>query len=271
MDIYWETLLNIMRISRKVTVVQPIVIGLLCLLMTGCNSKQSDRREHYFLRGYDELEFRDKNGITVPSDFYIGTIQINGQRSYQIRDTSLTLVNRYTGEPYSGYIRTFHRDRFNLNLQGEFEDGKMFRLRYWHPNRTLGMDADFMHQSWRIWNIGGNIMAESNEDETYYYYPEKDRNLIKEIISDTMRSYFDREGNLERYTKYSDSASIHYYPTGQKRAVFPFRRNGGMNGLVQEWYPNGQLKVQGLYENGEQVGTWVKFDSLGNVEEKIKY
>ncbi|MDR9417168.1 MAG: hypothetical protein RI564_12855 [Gracilimonas sp.] len=243
----------------------------LSLLIISCEGEIKENRAHYFLRGYDELEFRDQRGNAVYPSEYIRSIQLNGQRVYQLRDTTLTLVHKITDEPYDGYIRTFHRDRFNLNLQGEFEDGKMYRLRYWHPNRTLGMDANYRDGTQRIWSIGGNLMVESNEDETYYYYPGMNTNVIKEIISDTMRSFFDENGNLERYTIFSDTANIHYYGNGQKRTIFPYKNNKGLDGVIREWYPNGQLKLDGKYEDGEQVGTWIKYDSLGNVEERIEY
>lgn len=241
----------------------------LLFLVMACEADQANDRGHYFLKGYDDIEFRDTNGVMVPPHQFITTSQMNGHRSYRIIDTSLTLVNKRTGTPYDGYIRTFHRDHHNLNLQGEFENGKMFRLRYWHPNRTLGMDADYRNNSLSIWSGSGKIAVEANADETYYYYP--GRQAIKEIINDTMGSFFDPEGNLERYVIYSDTAAIHYNANGQKRAIFPFRQNVGLDGEVKEWHANGQLKVKGRYENGKQVGTWIKYDSLGNVIERKEY
>lgn len=241
----------------------------LSLLMSACSEEKSSRQEHYFLKGYDDLEFRTPDGVSVPPSQFIRERNPNGHRVYEVVDTSLTLVHKITDEPYDGYIRTFHRDRYNLNLQGEFEDGKMFRLRYWHPDRTLGMDADLRDNTLSVWTKSGNIVIEANADETYHYYV--GQNTIKEIVRDTMRSYFDAEGNLERYSIYSDTASIHYYADGQKRAFYPFKQNVGLHGRVKEWHPNGQLKMQGRYENRRQVGTWTKYDSLGNVEERIEY
>mgnify|MGYP003110128174 CR=1 FL=1 len=266
MDTYWETAFSIMKNEIRFLTAGLFLIS---VLMSACSEEQSARQQHYFLKGYDELEFRTTDGVKVHPDQFIQARQRNGHRFYEVVDTSLTLVHKITDEPYDGYIRTFHRDRYNLNLQGEFENGKMFRLRYWHPNRTLGMDADLRDSTLSVWTSAGKIGIEANADEIYYYYP--GQNAIKEIISDTMRSYFDTEGNLEHYSIYTDTASIHYYANGQKRAFYPFTQNVGLHGMVKEWYPNGQLKVKGRYENRKQVGTWTKYDSLGNVEERIEY
>ncbi|MEX0845603.1 MAG: hypothetical protein WD022_09985, partial [Balneolaceae bacterium] len=196
----------------------------------------------------------------MPVSEYISYTRINGFRAYTINDTSLILVNKRSGNPYSGYIRTYHRDRYNL--QGEFEDGKMFRLRFWHPNRVLGMDAKISEKSISLWNEAGVLGVSGNEKETYYYYP--GGQSIKEIISDTMRSYFNKEGDLERYTIIRDTATINYTGDGKMTSLYPFVRGKGLDGVVKQWHPNGQLKVTGRYKNGRQTGTWIEYDSLGN-------
>lgn len=267
MGIFLGIVFNIMK-NKPGKIILSFMTAVL-MLLAACEADQANTREHYFLKGYDDIEFRDTNGVMVPPSQFITTSQMNGRRIYRIVDTSLTLVTKRTGTPYEGYIRTFHRDRHNLNLQGEFEGGKMYRLRYWHPNRTLGMDADYRSKSLSIWTSNGKLVVEANADETYYFYP--GRNAIKEIINDTMRSYFDTEGDLERYVIYRDTATIHYNANGQKVSIFPFKKNVGMHGMVKQWYPNGQLKLEGRYENGSQVGTWIEYDSLGNLVERKEY
>lgn len=240
------------------------IVGLLSviLVVAGCGKQKTDEKEHYFLKGYDHLEFRDTTGVAVGPERFIQGVQRNSRRIYIIRDTTLTLVDKRSGEAYNGYIKTFQRDRYNLNLQGEFEDGKIFRLRYWHPNRTLGMDVDYRDRSLTVWNSAGNVAIEGNAAELYYYYP--GRNAIKEIISDTMHSQFDTEGNLVRYTIYRDTATLLFDGAGLKLREFPYMDGVGAHGLYKEWYQNGQVKVSGRYKEGEQVGTWIEYDSLGN-------
>lgn len=232
-----------------------------------CSQPDTNEKQHFFLKGYDNLEFRDTSGNPVPPKEYIIPSRTNGYRAYSVRDTSLTLVHKRTGHPYSGYIRTYHKDRFNI--QGEFEDGKMTRLRFWHPNRVLGMDANFQTKTMSLWNESGELGASNNGDETYYYYPGGKQ--ISQIISDTLRSYFNKEGNLERYTVTTETATIHYNSEGEMRAYYPFAQGVGLHGEVKQWHSNGQLKVSGKYADGKQTGIWIQYDSLGNEIKRENY
>jgi antitoxin component YwqK of YwqJK toxin-antitoxin module len=242
-------------------------IALLLLIISTSCKEVSNSREHYFLDGYDNLVFKDISGNTVlPGDF-ISRTTMNGYRYYRVRDTSLTLVHKRSGEPYTGYIRTFHRDRYNI--QGEFEDGKIFRLRYWHPNRILAMDQKFREGTLSLWSSAGSLVASANDDEVYYYYTGSQ--TIKEIISDTMHSYYNREGDLERYTVRRDTLSILYDSEGNMRRYFPFKPGVGLHGVIKEWHPNGKLKVIGEYVNGRQSGVWIEYDSIGRVVNREEY
>ena len=243
------------------------ILALCFLVLTTSCSEESNRREHYFLDGYHNLEFRDPSGNPVSPRDYIRKTSMNGYRYYRIIDSSLTLVHKRSGDPYTGYIRTFHRDRYNI--QGEFEDGKIFRLRYWHPNRVLAMDRNFRDKTMSLWSSGGSLVAAANDKEVYFYYSGSQD--IKEIRSDTMHSYFDREGELERYTVSRDTASLLYDGDGNLLRYLSFKAGVGLHGSVKEWYPNGQLKVRGEYVNGRQSGIWIEYDSLGNEVEREVY
>lgn len=244
-----------------------LVVLLGVMTFGACSQTDSNERKHFFLKGYDNLEFRDTFGNAVPPSEFIIPSRTNGHRAYSVRDTSLTLVHKRSGDPYSGYIRTFHKDRFNI--QGEFENGKIIRLRFWYPNRVLGMDANLTNKTISIWDASGVLGASLNESETYYYYPGGQQ--IKEIIQDTMHSYFDKEGNLQRYTVSTDTASIRYNADGEMRAYYPFVQGVGLHGEVKQWHPNGQLKVAGRYEKGRQTGIWIQYDSLGNEIKRENY
>jgi len=236
------------------------ISGYVLLLVIICScAEKSERNGHYFLDGYDNLEFRDTTGDPVSPREFIDRTSMNGYRYYRVQDTSLTLVHKRSGDPYTGYIRTFHRDRYNL--QGEFEDGKIFRLRYWHPGRELAMDQKFKEGTMSLWSSTGSLVVSANDNELYYYY--SGSQAIKEIISDTMHSYYNKEGDLERYTVRRDTVSILYDADGNMRRYFPFKPGVGLHGTVKEWHPNGQLKVIGDYVNGRQSGEWVEYDSVG--------
>ena len=220
----------------------------------------TEESPHYFLDGYDHLEFRDTLGRAVPASQYIDAVYMNSARAYQIRDTSLILYDIWAEEPYTGFIRTFHKGLYNL--QGEFRDGKMFRLRYWYSDRTLGMDANYEKETGSVWNQNGNLVVNWNVDEMYYLSPLTQ--TVRRVISDTLTSYYNSEGELTSYTIRRDTAFISYYEDGTPRFKFPISRTGERQGVVKRWYPNGQLKVIGRYNKGEETGTWIEYDSLGN-------
>ena len=233
------------------------ISGLLIALAACTNAPP--KKEHYFLDGYDHLEFRDTTGVAVPPKEYIGSSQVNGVRMYSIRDTSLVLFNTRSEEPYRGFIRTF--DSRDYNLQGEFQDGKMFRLRYWYASRRLGMDADYIKDTGSIWDKIGRLAVSWNAGELYYIDPATQK--ITEIRTDTLTSYYDKKGNLRSYTVRTDSSFVQYYANGQPRFKFPYSEVGPRSGKVRRWYPNGQVQVTGQYTNGEQSGVWIEYDSLG--------
>lgn len=233
---------------------------LICLLFAGACSTEEKTKEHYFLDGYDHLEFRDSTNTVVPTRQYIGSSQVNGVRMYIVRDTTLILYNTRSGEPYEGYIRTF--DSRDYNLQGEFEDGKMFRLRYWYANRLLGMDADYRKATGSIWDKLGRLAVSWNADELYHIDPSTQK--ITEIRTDTLTSYYDKNGNITSYTVRTDTSFVQYYANGQPRFKFPYSEVSPRSGKVKRWYPNGQIQVTGQYKDGQQSGVWIEYDSLGN-------
>ena len=258
MDTYWGT---VKTMTDKKSVKKGIgVLCLLILFVAGCSTNDDRSREHYFLKGYDDLGFYDREGNLVSPSNFISIHQVSGIRSYKIRDTSLVLLHNRSKEPYSGYIRTFHNERYNL--QGEFEDGKMFRLRYWHPNRILGMDMKYREEVGSVWNSSGSLVASINPSETYYYYLGSQD--IKEIVSDSMHSYYAKSGELERFTLRSDTSIINYDSNGILRSILSLQEGKGLHGPVRQYHPNGQLKMEGMHENGRQTGVWIEYDSLGN-------
>jgi antitoxin component YwqK of YwqJK toxin-antitoxin module len=247
--------INVLYVKNTV-----IFLVFLCVGM-GCSSEEK-KEEHYFLDGYDHLEFRDTVGQQALPQDYIYSMQINGVRGYFLRDSSLTLINTRNEAPYSGYIRTF--DGRNYNLQGEFKGGKMYRLRYWYGNRRLGMDVEYKKETGSIWTAGGKLAVNWNSEEMYYY--NMITRQIKQIRTDTLTSYFNEDGDLTNYIVRTDTAVIHYYADGTPRFLFPITESGEdrRNGVVIRWHPNGQIQVKGQYKNGWQNGLWIEYDSLGN-------
>lgn len=242
-----------------------LLLSIALLIFTNTCSNKDKSQEHYFLRGYDDLEFRNQlNGPVLPF-LFIQERQLNGIQTYQIINESLTLVNKNTGVPYTGPIRTFHW--YIYNIEALFEEGKIYRLRFWHPNRSLGMDMDYRRQSGMAWTRLGQPAIVWTPKETVYLNPSTQQ--VRQIMSDSLTTYFDENGEMRYYAIRTDSAWQSYYPDGSPRFFFPFNENGIRDGVVKRWYPNGQLRAQGTYKNGEEWGIWREYDSLGRLIQKL--
>jgi len=238
---------------------------LFLILISGLGCVHQAKPDHYFLDGYPDLIFKNFAGDPVPTRFFIVNETDNGSNTYRVLDTTLTLVDRKDGEPYSGFIRTFHWGIYNL--EAIFEDGKIERLRYWHPNRILGMDINFIEQTGQVWNSDGARSIYWNESQHVHFNPATQR--PREIQEDSLTTYFNNTGNIESYTIRTDTMSFSYFPDGTPRYFRPLGYRG--NGEVKRWHSNGQLRAEGRFRNWEEVGVWVEYDSLGNEVDRVDY
>lgn len=242
-------------------------IAVLFCVSMACSVNKDKVQDHYFLDGYDHLEFRNQSGLSVPPHQYIQSKPINGVRVYEILDTSLILYDTRDDENYTGFIRTFHRDR--NNLQGEFKDGKIFRLRFWDGRRTLRMDANYINQTGSAWYPSGSQALKWNAEEMYYYNGSS--NNINRIITDTSTTFFDNDGIMTHYVIRSDTSYFTYNGDGTPRFFMQVKEGGIREGLTKGWHDNGQLQMIGQYKDGVQVGVWIQYDSLGNEVDREVY
>lgn len=244
---------------------QLYIILFVLVIWSGCD--RDNERVYFFLDGYPELFFVNESGNPVPTSFFVEHINLNGMSVYQVQDTSLTLVYRKSRGPYTGFIRTYHWDIYNI--EGVFEEGKIKRLRYWHPNRQLAMDTDFRTGVGNVWTFSGQLSVSWDREEiqTRNHLTGK----IKSISNDTISYYFDFEGELNYYTTRNDSVYYQYYADGSPRFQLPVWHNGDRKGIVKRWHPNGQLQAIGQYLDGVESGTWIEYDSQGNEVERIEY
>lgn len=241
----------------------PIYIStVLCLIWMGCNS--NNQRPHFFLAEYPELVFTDKSGNPIPTRQYITHMSQNGMSTYIVQDHSLTLRYKKSKKAYSGFIRTYHWGVYNI--EGIFEEGKIKRLRYWHPNRQLAMDMDYQTGIGSVWNYSGALAITWDGNERQYRNPSTSK--IRQITNDSISYYFDIDGTLNYYTARTDSIYMQFYANGSPRFKIPIWNNGERNGIVRRWHQNGQIQVIGQYKDGKEFGTWVEFDSLGNEIER---
>ena len=231
--------------------------------MVGCQEKPVS--DHYFVDGYPELMFVNKQGDPVPVHFFVRNMNVNGSHMYEVRDTTLRLMNRLSGEMYTGFVNTYHWNIYNI--QARFKDGKILFFKFWHPNRTLGMHEDFEVGVGEVWNINGQRSLYWNSNERIYFNPTTQR--PREIREGNRISYFNFGGNMTYYRELTDSTNNTYYPNGSPRTAYPSSTED--TSLVLTWHPNGQLKTRGYFFEWEQVGEWVEYDSLGNVKTRLNY
>ncbi len=246
--------------------ITPIYIAAcLCLIWMGCSSNKS--RPHFFLAEYPQLYFTDEEKNVVHPRQFITHMSLNGVSAYIVQDHSLTLRYEKTDEPYSGFIRTYHWGVYNI--EAVFEGGKIRRLRYWHPNRQLAMDMDYISGIGSVWNYSGALAIIWDGVERQYRNPST--NKIRQITNDSLSYYFNLEGELSYYTSRTDSTYMQYYANGSPRFMLPIWNNGERNGIVRRWHQNGQIQVTGQYRNGEESGTWIEYDSLGREIERQEW
>ncbi len=240
--------------------------ALITIAVVAC-SKEQGPRQHYFLKGYEQLHFVDSNNVHVPVSAFMQWRQLNSTQTYQVLDKNLRLVHKKTGEGYTGPVRTFHWGSYNI--EALFEDGYIYRMRYWHSNRQLGMDADYKTGTGTVYDPHGRLTISWTKDEMQYRNPVTQH--LRQIISDTLTSYFGSDGRMSYYAYRTDTAWVSFYPDGKPRYFLPVARTGNFNGPVKRWYRNGQLRAEGTYTNGEESGMWTEYDSLGNILQEVNY
>lgn len=224
-----------------------LLIVLNLVIVLGCGPSE---RQYFFLAEYPHLVVRDASGTLLDPREYIRAVNRNSLRVYEIRQDSAKLYYRNSGETYSGYIRTFDRGRYNL--EAVFRDGNIKKLRFWYPNRELAQDMNYRTITGSAWTLTGDLAIVWSPGEVQYRYPATQN--IRQIVTDTLTSFFDAEGELDRYTVRSDTAFITYDDNGTRRFQYPVNREGLLEGIARRWHANGTIQVKGQYKNGREAG-----------------
>jgi len=56
----------------------------------------------------------------------------------------------------------------------------------------------------------------------------------------------------------------------KKRAVLEFE-DGKLNGDASFYYDSGNIKIEGIYKNGQKEGKWKNYTEDGNIFDKAKW
>ena len=84
---------------------------------------------------------------------------------------------------------------------------------------------------------------------------------------------FHENGVVDRIGRYRGGEKVGvwqaFYPDGAKWAEHQYEA-GVQIGPYTTWHPNGQVAIEGHYNaEGQPTGTWLFFDSLGNVQREV--
>lgn len=99
----------------------------------------------------------------------------------------------------------------------------------------------------------------------------------REVLLDARDSVevrmFHENGVLDRVARYEAGQKTGvwqaFYPDGTKWAEHQYEA-GVQIGPYTTWHPNGQVAIEGHYNaEGQPTGTWLFFDSLGNVQREV--
>lgn len=194
------------------------------------------------------------------------------------RDSTLITVVQYK----DNYV--VERERVNRiddqgNKQGTFreyyENGKIKKEENYLDNQLHGYYREFDGSGDLLLAIRyerGQIMEEIDED-------------MRELLD--MKSTYDQEGRLIFTGGYKDGVpvGIHrffdtagvvenayfYNELGQKISEGIIDEQGRKSGPWQDFYPTGELRATGTYQDNEQSGTWTYFLRSGGVEQKGRF
>lgn len=235
---------------------------ILCLF--SCNSPSTD---HFFLNEYPQLQFERENGSIYPERRFIASTNEYGVLTFSVRGYAAQLVDKKKDNPYTGFVRTYYDDLYNL--EARFKNGWIQRLRVWHPNRVLAMDRDYMTGRGSAWDSQGRLTVNWEDSETQIRNPQTGK--MRRLIQDSVTWYFDENGMVDWFSVTSDTAITQYYADSTARFRYPRERFGAATGSVKRWYPNGSLHIDGYYVNGEESGIWKEYDRNGKLVKEIDY
>ncbi len=166
-----------------------------------------------------------------------------------------TLLNKETGEAFSGklsatnnsgmdveyvfengqlsMLNTYNKDG-GLKYRMNYESGHFFEL---YPNGKLKQEIDYNTMWTASFYEDGSIKSESNDEFMFTYY---------------------RNGQMEK--KYELATS---FDDLNKSTYF--------HGDFEYYYPDGNLRAEGEYNEESIDGTWTYYDAEGNIEKQEYY
>ncbi|WP_017732228.1 toxin-antitoxin system YwqK family antitoxin [Nafulsella turpanensis] len=191
------------------------------------------------------IVYYDQNQKVVKEIFYVEdtlSMALEGPYSSYYVSGALREKGFYSNNQATGFWEYFYESG-NPKMKGELKDGSNFgHWKYYYENGNLSME--------------GPIFDGQRQDFWTHYY---------------------ENGSVKRQGKYLNNRMVgiwnYFYESQQggygSLKAQAFYEDG--KGTYKEFYPNGELKAEGLYIDGKSEGEWIFYHPNGAIEAKGSY
>lgn len=212
--------------------------------------------------------FGERNGISRQFDA-LGTLLFEGN---------------FTNDQQLGLQTWFHHTG-NIDHSEERHANGMFITRY-HDNgqirETAELDSEgaYINTLTRFYASGQMrltrpMLANKIHGIEYLYYEDGalEAELYYEQGHETKELWYHQNGMVKQKIIINEAGKAleTFYDNGQPEWSEQFNPEGKLQGLRQEWHPNGQLAKQLNFEHGKEQGDRQKWYPNGQLEEKIHF
>ncbi len=170
------------------------------------------------------------------------SMQLDGPYKAFYASGQLKEKGSYKGNVASGYWEYFYESG-NPKMRGELKEGSNFgHWQYFYENGNLSME-------------GAIFDGQRQDDWTHYY----------------------ENGSIKRRGKYLNNRMVgiwNYFYENQQGGYGALKAQAFYEdgvGTYKEFYPNGDLKAEGLYVDGKSQGEWTFYHPNGQTEAKGEY
>lgn len=236
--------------------------------------------------------------------------ETQGTAKYYNRNGVLKSIIPYVDDQREGKGTFYHYNK-QLEANAAYEEGMLSGpYTSYYSNGQLESEGNYVEGvrsgKWKSYNPAGVLISEESYDEkgkqtgTYISYDNSGRKIDEyEYSKGEIKAYkqFDLEGNIthqdsekwgkfyfKTYNIYGNVQSeghydgdhkegpwIYYDEYGQKEAEEHFDDEGVVQGVVTNYYPNGQTESVYHYTDGELDGYYVEYYDHGDISEEGWY
>jgi antitoxin component YwqK of YwqJK toxin-antitoxin module len=241
-------------------------VVLITFLLTGC----SPQREK--VSNLDErLESYEDNGtpIMVESKPFTGILfqeYSNGQIEYELslkKGIPNGFLKNYYENGQLGEKLTFKDGKRNGLWEFYYENGQLEVKRTYKDGKKDGLE-EFYYENGQLESKG--TYKDGEMDGPWVFYFESGSYFG---CGSLRKSYSGLYRNGEKISEVNGVIE-EYYSDGNLRCIGTYI-NGKLDGPFEKYYENGQLESKGTYKDGERDGPWENYDEEGQMDHKLIY